>query len=258
MRKWSRYVAGVIAVTGVLALVTYAGAETCKLEAKRVDTVVRCRIRTDAGRILVSIHAFPVFLYADWWTARDDSRSRASRDCRNSRKSSRRSRAAYNSEHPFRGVAKLGSQYYGFVSDTATKKDDQGRRTKQNPIRMPRQLPRHCGSLSGARKVMKTVAYERLYFDINHNGDLTDDEVIEAKPAGNMSTNYVSCVFPDRPGYRSGWNVEIEYAFTMNVYSNADFRLLLRQRVAQRGCLPRWRDGDRRQKTSRRDCRLQQ
>ena len=31
--------------------------------------------------------------------------------------------STYNSQHPFRGVAKLGSQYFGFVFDTAPKGD---------------------------------------------------------------------------------------------------------------------------------------
>jgi hypothetical protein len=53
----------------------------------------------------------------------------------------------YLSEHPFRSVAKLGSRQYCFVLD---KKED------------------------------KSKGYDRLYFDLNGNGDLTDDEPIDA------------------------------------------------------------------------------
>ena len=41
MRKWSRYLVGVVAVTGLFVLVTHAGAETCTLEMKKVDTSAR-------------------------------------------------------------------------------------------------------------------------------------------------------------------------------------------------------------------------
>ena len=61
----------------------------------------------------------------------------------------KREPAKYVSTHPFRGVATLGSKQYGFVLD------------KQDA---------------------KSEDFDRLYFDLNGNGDLTDDKPIE-KPA---------------------------------------------------------------------------
>jgi len=58
--------------------------------------------------------------------------------------------AKYAGKHPFRCVARLGSEHFGFVLD-------------------------------GERPESK--GYDRLYLDRNHNGDLTDDEVILAQPA---------------------------------------------------------------------------
>ena len=43
---------------------------------------------------------------------------------------------------------------------------------------------------------MEAVAYTRLYFDINHNGDLTDDQVIESKSDRGMPVGYAAAVFP--------------------------------------------------------------
>ncbi len=57
----------------------------------------------------------------------------------------------YNAEEPFRGVARLGSQQYGFVLDAAR-------------------------PATGSKLPQLT----RLIFDLNHNGDLTDDKPILA------------------------------------------------------------------------------
>jgi len=75
----------------------------------------------------------------------------------------------YVSEHPMRSVAKLGSKEYGFVFD---KKDE------------------------------KSKGYDRLYFDINGNGDLTDDAPIDASKvdqpniASDTPVEYVQSQFP--------------------------------------------------------------
>ena len=37
--------------------------------------------------------------------------------------------------------------------------------------------------LPAARPTLDAITYNRLYFDFNHNGDLTDDKVVEANPA---------------------------------------------------------------------------
>jgi len=53
----------------------------------------------------------------------------------------------YESKHPVRATVTLGSNEYAFALDM---------------------------------KDSKSKSYDRLYFDVNHNGDLTDDKVIEA------------------------------------------------------------------------------
>ena len=72
----------------------------------------------------------------------------------------------YNSKRPFRGVAKLGSGEYAFVLDS---------------------------------KAQGAKGYGRLYFDRNHNGDLTDASVLDAgAPREYSSTSLASWhfVFP--------------------------------------------------------------
>jgi hypothetical protein len=56
----------------------------------------------------------------------------------------------YQAERPVRGLTQLGSDRYAFVLDS---------------------------------RDAKSKGYDRLYFDLNHNGDLTDDKPIEAEEA---------------------------------------------------------------------------
>ncbi len=210
MRTWSRYLAGVLAVTGVLALVPYAGAETCKLETKRVDTVVR----TANGQRPVeywfrSTRSQSFFMQIGGPKGMIGGPEQPGVPAFS--KVIKKEPSEYNSESPFRGVAKLGSQYYGFVFDTSAKEDavEDAAEKEQND------------ATAGAQKLMKTIAYERLYFDINHNGDLTDDEVIKAQAAQTLSASYINCRFPTVDLMIDLDGTEIEYAFTMSVYSNA-------------------------------------
>ncbi len=73
----------------------------------------------------------------------------------------------YVAEHPFRGLAKLGSKEYGFVLD---------------------------------QKDKKSKGYDRLYFDLHGDGDLADAKPIDAEtPAAGprgVAAGYVQAVFP--------------------------------------------------------------
>jgi hypothetical protein len=101
----------------------------------------------------------------------------------------------YKSARPFRGVARLGAREYAFVLDTAPLKEV----PKPNPLTDKAGTEGKPGSLlaSGLIALREALApppkvpqYTRLYFDLNHNGDLTDDTPIkaeadlEALPAG--------------------------------------------------------------------------
>jgi len=72
--------------------------------------------------------------------------------------------AKYFAKHPLRGVARLGSKQYGLVVD---QKDE------------------------------KSKTYDRLYFDLNGNGDLTDDTPIDvADDQKDAAGRNVSSQFP--------------------------------------------------------------
>jgi hypothetical protein len=72
--------------------------------------------------------------------------------------------AKYQAGEPFRGVARLGDHFYGFALDTADAEANE---------------------------------FNRLRFDVNRNGDLTDDPVIEgSRPEGRYPEGYWVCRFP--------------------------------------------------------------
>ncbi|MBN2578785.1 MAG: hypothetical protein JXB10_07320 [Pirellulales bacterium] len=102
----------------------------------------------------------------------------------------------YFSKHPFRGAAKLGSQQYGFVLD---KKDE------------------------------KSDGYDRLYFDLNGNGDLTDDKPIDGKfqtySLGSGSTSYGHCRFPraDLTIEVDGQKLDYSFLFSVNAQEQENF-----------------------------------
>jgi beta-lactamase regulating signal transducer with metallopeptidase domain len=85
----------------------------------------------------------------------------------------------YASPQPFRGVVKFGSQNYAFAFDMVSVNPEETT-SSTAPANSP--LGRVQRRLAKALTPPKLLAYDRLYFDFNHNGDLTDDRVIEAEP----------------------------------------------------------------------------
>jgi hypothetical protein len=100
--------------------------------------------------------------------------------------------AKYKSEHPLRGVAALGPHLYGFALDT-TKSDSN--------------------------------EYTQLHFDLNRNGDLTDDKVIEGKSMeadstpGYLPEGYWGCQFPRVDVKLDFAGRSVDYSFFLIAYS---------------------------------------
>ena len=90
----------------------------------------------------------------------------------------------YESDHPFRGVVKFGSHEYAFVLDVVppppAKEDSKETKPSNDADEAKDAKP----------PAPKATAYNRLYFDFNHNGDLTDDKVIEVNMWQSMATTY--------------------------------------------------------------------
>ncbi|MFO7901916.1 MAG: hypothetical protein R6U98_04595 [Pirellulaceae bacterium] len=228
MKKRWRYVVGVIPVASVLALATCAAAETCKLETKRIESAVT---RTSSGAMSVEL----------WFrTTRSQSffeqTSGPEGMIRGPEKPGvpefseviKKEPSQYNAEHVFRGVVKLGSQYFGFAFDTSKKagdgdeseekgEDDQATKGAKNPLNAL--VPSGSGN-----QAMNVVAYDRLYFDLNHNGDLTDDEVIESEGEPQKAASYARCSFPVVDLTIEFDGKKTEYAFRMSVYSRGSSR----------------------------------
>ncbi len=103
-----------------------------------------------------------------------------------------RKEPSYQARHPFRGVAKLGSQEYAFALDAVPPKPDPKKaKPKEEKSKAAPQAPKHKSLLSEMAESLfgtsdseeseqpQIDVYNRLYFDFNHNGDLTDDKVVE-------------------------------------------------------------------------------
>ncbi len=109
----------------------------------------------------------------------------------------------YVTKQPFRGVAALGSQHFGFVLDTAPpppgeegkEKAEEEAKEEESPAGVLDVLGEALGATPPKKAEVKVDAFTRLYFDRNHNGDLTDDEVIEATSSTGSATRSQS-IFP--------------------------------------------------------------
>ncbi len=245
MKRWSRYLVGVVAVTGLALLVTRAGAETCTLEMKKLESspdVSRSGIAADLlfrstypQRFFQQLGGPPMMAVQPG----DEEKPPFSEVIQ-------KEPAEYASDTPFRGVASLGTQHYGFVLDTAPPKEEPKEEAKADAENSDAkkagdekdsaqeekegEKPKSEGGiLSALSKVFSTPLpsssppevkaryFTRLYFDRNHNGDLTDDVVIESDTGQPGSMNQASFPVVDLTIDVGG--KKVDYAFRFSVYS---------------------------------------
>jgi len=229
MRKWSRYLAGVVAVMGLCVLAAAAGGETCTLKMKRVDTSSRpdstglpadYMFRSTYPQSFFKQLGGPDGLVIGPQGGETPAFSEVIKK-----------EPEHASATPFRGVAQLGSYHYGFVLDAAppkekeaTKDEAAGKAEKEEGqgslFSMLSQALTGRAAKEAEKPAADAVAYARLFFDLNHNGDLTDDKVVEAEAArvygsSSRSTFPVTAVTIDVDGKK------VDYAFTFSVYSAA-------------------------------------
>ena len=139
----------------------------------------------------------------------------------------------YASKNPFRGVAKLGSQEYAFALDYVPAKSDaepakpDGEKAKPDTKNAESSSP--SAKLKGAiakaitpsAAVVRPLGYNRLYFDTNHNGDLTDDKVIEAVDSGARmprNASYTQFQFPRVDVTIDVAGTKLDYSFFLTGY----------------------------------------
>ena len=144
---------------GKVADTAAAGAEepaTCALELKRLG-MSKGAAGSSAGSDALLRLCTPQTFFMDV-----GGRGRASNEDADAfRQVIKREPRSYVAARPFRGVARLGSHEYGFVLDASSP---------------------------------AVPGYDRLYFDLNGNGDLTDDRAIVGVITGTRQVN--TAVFP--------------------------------------------------------------
>jgi len=167
-----------ICALAVGAIGSVAAAETAKLELKKLPDQSQSR---DAAEFL-----FRMTQSQSLGANREDAEGTKRREAEFA-EVIKKQPEKYKSEYPFRGVARLGSQKFGFVLDTV--KIQQG--------------------------------YNRLFFDLNGNGDLTDDAVVEARKNRDSfyGGDYARCEFPRTDVTIDVDGKKLEYAFFFSVYS---------------------------------------
>lgn len=224
MRKWSRCLGGVVAAVCLLGLIAGAKGETYPLALKKLDTSSNSRTNY-LYRANASQHFYrPI---TDGVRFREEPGEAKFADV------IEKEPEKYQAEYPIRGVIKLGSQDFGYVLDTSVKAeaDEEEEKDEKEEKKEEDAKKEESGSLlSSLAKMLtgekskkkaqafKTVPYDRLYFDFDHDGDLTDEKVIEAESTRTANSgNYVATSFSRIDVPIEIDSEKLDYAFTLRV-----------------------------------------
>jgi hypothetical protein len=172
----------------MLAAVTAARPETCTLELKRLDSQDRV-MRSD----YIYRATMPQSFFVQMAPAGANGAAYENQPQTAAFKRIVHKEPKYQSAHPFRGVAKLGSQEFAFALDAVSPTPTKAKKPDGKKAASEEQKPNADSAVANlAERLVKAaepaekpslsaISYNRLYFDFNHNGDLTDDKVIEAE-----------------------------------------------------------------------------
>ncbi len=136
----------------------------------------------------------------------------------------------YEAPEPFRGVARLGTQRFGFALDCVPPKPGPAKTPPDAGVPFETKAAKKSDSAAKERpKPGPAPAYNRLYFDLNHNGDLTDDKPVEATQTPDRvfsPRGYAYSQFPRIDLTLDAAGVKVEYGFFMTAmrYSGSDFQ----------------------------------
>jgi hypothetical protein len=218
MKPSLRSVAGVMwCAAAVGAAAAAVRAETCKLELKRqrLQSPYSFSPGDDAFRP-VSFQTFFKQLGLKETGRPDPSAAEFARVVKKE--------PAYRSKLPFRGVAKLGSDRYGFALDyvapTPAAKDTAKDAGKDR-------AGTQDGNKPADGKAADWRGYNRLHFDLNHNGDLTDDKPIEGQSSlGPFDCEMLGQAFPrvDLTAGVDGAKVDYSFFFSVSSQTAGDFQ----------------------------------
>lgn len=217
---------GVIAAAIAAALLANAAAasESCTLELKRLDPPKAGQGYTPAMLLFRSGSPQHFFMQ----TGPEGGGVATSQSAAEFAKIVKKE-AKYVSKHPFRGVAKLGDDQYAFALDALPPAEKDAAESKTDkPAAKPEKQAKGPGSAPAkpAAKASQPERYARLFFDLNRNGDLTDDKVIEAQdrperglrgyPAGYWQAQFPRVDLAIRAG-----DAKVDWSFFFSVYSHS-------------------------------------
>ncbi len=208
--RWS----SVAAVLMTVASAATAEAETCALQIKRLESATARTTGPPTDQMFRGMYPQRFFRQTGLEIAgrpgADDEAEFA--------KVITKEPASYNSKSPFRAVAKLGTQQFGFVIDSRKAEE-----AAAEPAKDAAKQPAKEAVAKPARPVPALPAYGRLLFDVNHNGDLTDDPVIEAQttPERGFPAGYLSFSFPRVDLTVEADGTKIDFAFTVDGYGHS-------------------------------------
>lgn len=192
MKRWSRFLWSVLAVVGGLLAASATRGEDFALQLRCVEPMDRDKAaRGEMSEDYILRMARPQYFYTQIFggkAAKKTSNPQAAAFAKIVKKEP----AKYVSDQPFRGVAKLAGVDYAFVID---------------------------------KKNAESKSYDRLYFDANHNGDLTDDKPIDAIQSRGTA-NFSSSEFPRVDVTLDSGGSKFDYAFFMTAFVQmaGDFR----------------------------------
>jgi hypothetical protein len=185
---------GLVIAGGMVALAagatTAAEPATCTLQLKRLAPTNYVRLNNASNDYMDLGNAPDDSIYRmvdsqDFFLQiRDKDQEKSDEDLANFRRVVKKE-PKYESDHPFRAVAKLGGKEYAFAID---------------------------------KKNAKSKSYDRLYFDANRNGDLTDDKPIDGQQEF-ADASRSSCTFPQVNVTLDIDGTKVAYAFSMRVYA---------------------------------------
>ena len=198
MARTRRCLVGTIVTAGVLlATAVSAVAETYTLKLTRRETKSVSSDQMSPMYWVVRPQYFYVQMTADangrWRPAGPESQADAF-------KRIVKKEPKYQSENPFRGVVKFGSQEYAFALDTAPAPKARKPGAKETAVKAKAKPAANSeaarpGKTPAKQAVPVTAfSYNRLYFDFNRNGDLTDDKVVEVPADSNQSLDLLSAM----------------------------------------------------------------
>jgi len=137
----------------------------------------------------------------------------------------------YQSEKPFRAVVRLGSQEYAFALDLIPppSKDAKPDDKKENDKKKDAQKTKKEKPKTDKTKASSVIVFNRMYFDANHNGDLTDDKPVDVEPQRSPRRLGSFFQFPRVDVVIDDAGTKLDYSFFLEgrVMTSPDFSYVL-------------------------------